>query len=112
LNPEVHHHVHRSPQLVPILSQMNPVHSLHSIPLRLIPIPSYDLCLGLLSGLYPSDTPTKILFAFLKNNRYSKKVLSFTLLPFHSVSTIIRILEAIVHILRIRQIIQYSQVSV
>jgi hypothetical protein len=37
----------------------------YNIPLRFILILSSHLCLDLLSGLFPSDFPTKILYAFL-----------------------------------------------
>jgi hypothetical protein len=51
-NPKVHYGVHKSPPLVPILSQINPVHTTH-------------LRLGLPSGLFPCGFPTNILYAFL-----------------------------------------------
>jgi hypothetical protein len=67
-NPKVHHRVHKSSQLVPILNQIYPVHTIPSHP-----IPSYltyililfiHLTLGLSSGLFPSGFPTNILYAF------------------------------------------------
>jgi hypothetical protein len=58
-NPKVYYPVHKSPPLVPILSQINPVHT----------TPSYlhknHLRLDLPSGLFPSGFPTKVLYAFL-----------------------------------------------
>jgi hypothetical protein len=61
-NPKFHCRFYESPPLVPILSQVNPLHTTpQPIPLRSISILSYHLRLGLPSGGFP----TKILFAFL-----------------------------------------------
>jgi hypothetical protein len=63
-NPKVHHRVHKSPPLVPILSQFDPVHTIPSY-LRSILILSTHLRIGLTNGLFPSGFPTNILHAFL-----------------------------------------------
>jgi hypothetical protein len=57
----VHYRVHRSPPLVPILSQIDPVPTIS----RSIFILSTHLRLGLPSGLSPSGFPSNILHAFL-----------------------------------------------
>jgi hypothetical protein len=59
-NPKVHYHVHKSPPLVPILSQIDPVHTIPSY-LSILILSAY-LRLGLPSGLFPSGFPTNILF--------------------------------------------------
>jgi hypothetical protein len=51
------YYVHKSPPLVPILSQINEVHNIPSY-LRSILILSNHLRLGLPSGLFPSGFPT------------------------------------------------------
>jgi hypothetical protein len=61
-NPKVHHRVYKSPPLVPILSQFDPV---PTIPSYLSKILSTHLRLGIPSGLFPSGFPTNILYAFL-----------------------------------------------
>jgi hypothetical protein len=52
-------------QHVPILSLMNPIRALTSYSLRAIFIQSSNLRLGLPHGLFLSDFPTEVLYAFL-----------------------------------------------
>jgi hypothetical protein len=61
-NPKVHYRVHKSTPLIPILSQIDPV---HTIPILSTLILSAHLRLCLLSGHFPSGFPTNILYAFL-----------------------------------------------
>jgi len=50
--------------MVPILSQMHPVHTFPSYFHTIHSNISYHLRLGLTSGIFPSRFPTKILYAF------------------------------------------------
>jgi hypothetical protein len=59
-NPKVHYRAHKSPSLVPILSEINPINTIPSILIL-----STHLRLGIPSGLFPSHFPTNILYAFL-----------------------------------------------
>jgi len=55
----VHYHVHKSPTMVSILSQMNSVNTLHPASLCPTLILSFHQHLGLPSCFFPSGVPTK-----------------------------------------------------
>jgi hypothetical protein len=63
-NPKLQYLVHKSPPLFPILSHINPIHSIPSY-LLFILILSAHVRLGLPSGPFPSRFHTNILYAFL-----------------------------------------------
>jgi hypothetical protein len=63
-NLKVHYRVHKSPPLVPILSQINRIHTIPSYLSKIILILSIYIRLGLPSSLLPSGFPTNILYAY------------------------------------------------
>jgi hypothetical protein len=68
--PHAHFRVHERPSLVPILSQMNPVHAstyFFKIHFNL----SSHLCLRLPSGIFPSCLPTKTSYVALAPTRHA-----------------------------------------
>jgi len=62
-NPKVHYRIHKCPPPVPILSQLDPTHTLTSC--RSILILSSHLLLGFPSDLFPSCFPTKTIYTSL-----------------------------------------------
>jgi len=63
-NPNFHNHIHKSPSLFPILSQM---HSIHAIPPYFLKIHSsimFHIRLCQPRGVSPEDFPTKSVYAF------------------------------------------------
>ena len=66
-SPSVHYRIHKCSPRVPILSQLDPVHTPHSNSWRFILILSSHLRLGLLSGPFPSGFPTKTLCVCIHN---------------------------------------------
>jgi hypothetical protein len=62
-NPKVYYRVHSNPPLIPILSEINPVHTTHSISWRPVLILSSHLRLGLPADLVPSPFPIKPLYS-------------------------------------------------
>ena len=69
-NPEVHYRIHKCPPPVPILRQLDPVHTPHPTSSRSIVILSSHLRMGLPSGLFPSGFPTKFLYTSFPHTRY------------------------------------------
>jgi hypothetical protein len=63
-NLKVRYHVHKNPLLVPVLNQIDLVHTTPSY-LRSILILFIYLHLGLPIGLFPSGFPTNIVYAFV-----------------------------------------------
>jgi len=61
-NPKVHYRIHKCSPPVPILSQLDPVHTPHPTSWRFILILSCHQRLGLPSGLFPSGFPTNTLY--------------------------------------------------
>jgi hypothetical protein len=64
-------HIHRSPPLVPILSQQNPFHVIYIYLTSVLILSSYT-CLGLPHDILPSNIPTQISYAHLLCCRIAK----------------------------------------
>ena len=62
-NPKVHYRICKCPPAVPIMSQLNPFHTLHPTSWRPIWLLSFHLGLGLPSDLFPSGFPTNTLYS-------------------------------------------------
>jgi len=61
--PKVHYRFYKSPLPIPIPSQINPVHAPHPTSRSSNLVLYFHLRLSLPSGLFPSDFPTKNLYA-------------------------------------------------
>jgi hypothetical protein len=64
-NPKVHCRVYKSPPVISLLNQINPVHTITSYFCKPISIYCSYLRLGLSSGPFPSVFPAKTLHVFL-----------------------------------------------
>jgi hypothetical protein len=62
---KIHHRLHKTPPLLPVLSQMNPFRTFPPYVPRTVLILSSHLHLVLPWGLFPSVFSTKISYAFL-----------------------------------------------
>jgi hypothetical protein len=79
-NPNIHYHIHKCPPPVPILSQLDLVHTPTSW--RFILTLSSHLCLGLPNGLLPSGVLTKTLYMPLLYPMCATSPTHLTLLKF------------------------------
>jgi hypothetical protein len=86
-NPKIHYRIHKSPSLVPILSQIYPAHDLPSYLFKFYFNIILHLRLGLSSGLFPSGYPTKTLYVFLFSSICATYPFQFIRLDFCTILT-------------------------
>jgi hypothetical protein len=72
-NPNIHYHVHKNPQLVVILSQINPVHTTTFYFPKAILILSTHVHIDLPNGLFPSGFPTEI---YTRSSSFNSRYIS------------------------------------
>jgi hypothetical protein len=76
-NLKVHHRAQNSLPPIPILGKVNPIHTLQSISLQFILIPSSHLHLGLPSGIFPLGFHTKTLYTSLSSPMHTTCLVHF-----------------------------------
>jgi hypothetical protein len=64
----VHYRIHKRPlTVITIESQVNLIHTCNHISMRSLVVLSSHLCLAFSNGVFPSDVPIEILYAFLNS---------------------------------------------
>jgi hypothetical protein len=86
-NQKIHYHVHKSPLLVSILSQMNPLHNVIPCYFTIYLMLSSYLRYGLQDGLFSFSLMIKILYKFITSSMHVTCSAHFILLDLATVKT-------------------------